>query len=95
MYVVCIMLFRKYYDAIPELQSGSKFVDLKSGDYCSALFSEDQCWYRAKIVDVFNQPRSKQFSIYVFILYTCAVLLCLVCLFDLACFFLSSFSSLI
>ena len=25
----------------------------------------------------------------------CAVLLCLVCLFDLACFFLSSFSSLI
>ena len=26
---------------------------------------------------------------------TCAVLLCLVCLFDLACFFLSSFSSLI
>ena len=25
----------------------------------------------------------------------CAVLLCLICLFDLACFFLSSFSSLI
>ena len=28
-------------------------------------------------------------------MYMCAVLLCLVCLFDLACFFLSSFSSLI
>ena len=28
-------------------------------------------------------------------MYMCAVLLCLVCLFNLACFFLSSFSSLI
>ena len=28
-------------------------------------------------------------------MFGCAVLLCLVCLFDLACFFLSSFSSLI
>ena len=28
-------------------------------------------------------------------MYMCAVLLCLVCLFDLDCFFLSSFSSLI
>ena len=34
-------------------------------------------------------------SLYMYSVHGCAVLLCLVCLFDLACFFLSSFSSLI
>ena len=39
--------------------------------------------------------RTRLSLVYRLMVYTCAVLLCLVCLFDLACFFLSSFSSLI
>ena len=40
-------------------------------------------------------PISVALEFPVFVTCACAVLLCLVCLFDLACFFLSSFSSLI
>ena len=41
-----------------------------------------------------DERRKKERSKHVHV-HGCAVLLCLVCLFDLACFFLSSFSSLI
>ena len=74
------------------LSSNHKIVGISTlsrKEHATAQTRELEC---TKIV--LPQVVERGTCIYIIIVRGCAVLLCLVCLFDLACFFLSSFSSL-
>lgn len=49
--IACFNSYRDHY-----CNNYEEFTDVpKVGDFCCAQFSEDECWYRAKVVDVMEE----------------------------------------